>query len=51
LYFGNYNFEDFIEYYDYEECELEQVQDDEYELEIERLKSAAPPSNKREVVS
>ena len=44
LFYGDYNFEDFIDYYDYEECEIEQDMDDEYELEQERLRSAAPPS-------
>jgi len=27
-----YSFDDFIEYYDYEECEMEQDADDEHEL-------------------
>jgi hypothetical protein len=31
--FDNYNFEDFIEYYDYNECEEEHLEDERYEQE------------------
>jgi hypothetical protein len=47
LFSADYEFEEFIEYYDYEECEIEQDQDDEHELEQERLRSAAPPSKNK----
>ena len=30
-----FSFDDFIEYYDYEECEEEQNADDEYEYKME----------------
>jgi hypothetical protein len=40
-----YNFDEFIEYYDYEECEEEQDMDDEYEIqEEEKSRVAGPPS-------
>ena len=34
-----YNFDEFIEYYDYEECELEQKEDDKYETELQKMPS------------
>jgi hypothetical protein len=40
-----YNFDAFIEFYDYEECEIEQDLDDEYEIqEEEKGRVAGPPS-------
>ena len=47
-----YSFDDFIEYYDYEECEEEQTADDEYEYKMEESQqisgSAGPPSHPNE---
>jgi len=47
-----FSFDDFIEYYDYEECEEEQNADDEYEYKIEEDQqisgSAGPPSHPHE---
>ena len=33
---NNYNLDEFIQYYDYEECEIEQERDDEWEFELEK---------------
>lgn len=42
---GKYSFDDFIDYYDYEECEMEQDADDEHELQVnEKSQVAGPPS-------
>ena len=38
-----YNFDSFIEYYDYEDCEVEQDLDDEYEIEEEEKSRVAGP--------
>ena len=47
-----YSFDDFIEYYDYEECEEEQTADDEHEYKMEESQqisgSAGPPSHPNE---
>ena len=45
-----YNFDEFIEYYDYEECEVEQDLDDDYEIqEEEKSRVAGPPSQNQEI--
>jgi hypothetical protein len=44
-----YNFDEFINYYDYEECEEEQDLDDEFEAqEEEKTRVAGPPSQNQE---
>ena len=48
LFHGNYNFDSFIEYYDYEDCEIEHENDEEWADNQEDLDSAGPQSHKRQ---
>jgi hypothetical protein len=45
--FQEYNFDDFIEYYNQEDCEIEQEMDEEFEAMMLEKDKAMPPSENK----